>query len=334
MNKVQFTSDERRAMNSLSAQAAQLGINVDVEYLSYILADISRQKFTNIALTDYAPVSVGEGAWAPSYIKNLAIGSGDSFESGFISTGADATRLAEVKAQMGTMSFPIRVWAKKASWDIPSIKKSALAKYDIIAETEYQRKKNWDLGQQKIFFVGDTDQGLGGLLTNPNVTVNTDIIGSNQGFSGMDEADYQEAIGKIMTAYDMNSNYTATPNRFVIPAWDFTGMASAASSTFPMITKLEYMTNMFKQQTGRDDFRVLKCPYASKDFAGLNKSTWALYEADASALRYMIPVQYTSTLNNTFDGFYFQSVAYGEVSGMHIYYPNQVIYLQSTNPAY
>lgn len=334
MKSIELSAEEQRVMNGLDAQAAQLGLNVDFPYLTHILADISRQKFTKIALTDYAPVSVGEGAWAPAYVKNLSIGSGDSFESGFISTGADATRLAEVKAQMGTMSFPIRVWAKKASWDIPSIKKSALAKYDIVAETEFQRKKNWDLGNQKIFFVGDTEQGLGGLLTNDKVTVNTSIIGSEQGFSGMDESEYQVAIGKIMTAYDMNCNYTAIPDRFVIPAWDYTGMASAASSTFPMITKLEYLNNMFKQQTGRDDFKILKCPYASKGFAGLAKSTWALYESDPSALRYMIPVQYTSTLYNSVDNFFFQSVAYGEVGGMHIYYPNQVLYLQSTNSAY
>lgn len=329
-HSMELTQDSIRVMNALDSQAATLGLTVDVQYLTYILSQPVRQKYTTVALADYASLDVGTGAWAPSRLKNISVGSGDSFESGFISTGADATRLAEVKSQMGTMTFPIRVWAKSASWDIPSLKKSALAKYDIVAETEYQRRKNWDLGIQSIFFNGNNEQGLGGLFTNTNVLTDTSILGANAGFGVLNEADYQAAIAKIMGIYDQRSNYTAVPNRFVMPADDYTSMASAASATFPMITKLEYMQNMFKQQTGRDDFRIMKCPYAKSGFDGRTKSIWALYDSSSDALEFSIPVDYTATLYNSMDNFYFNSVAYGEIGGMCIYRPAELLYLQNT----
>jgi hypothetical protein len=58
----------------------------------------------------------------------------------------------------------------------------------------------------------------------------------------------------------------------------------------------------------------------------LNKNRYTLLSYDEDSLRMDIPVDYTNTLQNTVNGFNFQSAAYGQFTGLKAYRPKEMLY--------
>jgi hypothetical protein len=70
--------------------------------------------------------------------------------------------------------------------------------------------------------------------------------------------------------------------------------------------------------------------YANKSrnasITGLNKNRYTLLNFNEQSIRMDIPVQYTSTLMNTINGFNFQNVGYGQFTGVQTYRPLETLY--------
>jgi ABC-type multidrug transport system fused ATPase/permease subunit len=58
----------------------------------------------------------------------------------------------------------------------------------------------------------------------------------------------------------------------------------------------------------------------------LLKNRYALYNKNQDVLEMNIPVSYTSTIAGSYNNFQFQSVAYGQYTGVKVYRPKEILY--------
>src|SRR6185437_6455248 len=116
----------------------------------------------------------------------------------------------------------------------------------------------------------------------------------------------------VLNVYRANCNRTAWPTHFILPESDYLGLASPASSDFPIRSTLSLLEETFQVMTKRKDFKILPCAYGDAAYnssvinVGTGKQVYALLNYDEESLRMDIPVDYTSTLANSLDNFTFQ----------------------------
>jgi hypothetical protein len=190
---------------------------------------------------------------------------------------------------------------------------------------------NWDLGIQKIAFLGSaTDPNVPGLLTNPNVTVNTSLITAY--INSLNATNLQTFVTSLVQTYFANTNSTAMPNRFVIPYADWTGLPALTPGTvgtYP-VPLIEYLEKAFKMAVApyEKDFKILPLAYcdAANNPSGLHY--YMLYRDDDESLRMDIPVPFTTTQPNSLNNFSFQDVGYGEYTGMVFYRNLEILRFQ------
>lgn len=308
-----------------------LGFEIDITTLTAISKRVVEQKFFTVPPADYLPLRVGDGAWASEILTYRDFAIGADFETGIINTAANDSRLAETDAGVDSVRNPILNWAKQVSWALFDLKLAARSgNWDLVTAKERSRKKNWDLGIQRIAFLGSsgTPTTCMGLLTQSTVTANTALI--TKPISTMTAAEFATFVQGIIQAYRLNSNYTAFPTHFIIPESDYNGLTTPVASGFPVISMLEYLTNVFRTATMNPNFKILPLAYANKainvDVSGLNKNRYTLLNYDEDSLRMDIPVDYSNTLQNTINGFQFQNVGYGQFTGVLAYRPLEMLY--------
>ncbi len=303
-----------------------LGYEVNITTLSTIIKRVVEQKFFTIMPADYVPIKVGEGAWSSEIVTYRDFSIGGDFETGVINTAAADSRLAETDAGVDAVHVPIINWAKQVSWSFFDLQLAAKSgNWDLVTSKERSRKKNWDLGIQKIAFLGSAlNTNVMGLLTQSGVNSNTALITGY--INAMSYTDFATFVAGVIGAYRTNCNYTAMPTHFIIPELDYDGLAAPVSAQFPVNSKLEYLTNAFKTITRNGNFKILPCAYADEinNTLGLNRYTLLNYDEDT--IRMDIPVDYTNTLQNTINGFQFQNVGYGQFTGVQAYRPLEVLY--------
>jgi len=113
LNLPSFVSDGRRLLNSngdIDPQSA--GYQYIIDTLSYIRSNVIEQKFYEIAIADFIPVDVGEGAWMEDIIQNVTYSTGGSFFEGDIDTQTETNRIAQVGAGLDKISMAVKTWAK------------------------------------------------------------------------------------------------------------------------------------------------------------------------------------------------------------------------------
>lgn len=308
-----------------------LGFKLDITTLTGILKSVTEQKFYQLPLTDYVPLPVGEGAWSEEIVKYRSFSTGDDFKTGILNTGENGTRLAEVDAGFDAVKNPVLNWGKQINWNIMQLQIAARngTIIDYVTSLETSRKKNWDLGLQETLFWGQTDvTGVNGILTQSDVTANTSII--TKKISAMNASELQAFLGTIYETYRSNCQGTAEPTHFLIPEDDFNGLGRTANEEYNNKTLYQRILETFVMLTGNPNFKVLKNRYAMKsvnaNVTGLNKNRYVLYNYDADSLRMDIPVDYTSTMQNSINGFTFSNVAYGQFTGVKSYRPREMIY--------
>lgn len=321
-----MNKDIKQFMNSIIAKDAAYQQVIDT--LTYIEATIVEQKFYEIPFADYVPVSVGNGSFSESILRNLSFDISGAFEDGNINTG-EKSRLAEVDAILSPQTIPVTNWGKTVAYTIFDVAQAQAANnWDPISAKLEARKTNWDLGVQRIAFLGSTQDTLTtGLLNNADVNINLTTI--TKRISDMTDTEFQTFVGQLMADYRANTNGSAAPNRFLLPESDYVGLGSAASATFPNITKLEYLENVFKKMAatlGESDFRIMPSKYGEDTISGLGVERYVLYRQDAKTMTMHIPVDYTGTAFDTLNQFSFQNVAYGQYTGLGIYRPLEVLY--------
>ncbi len=329
--EVTLNQKEKALASALDEQYGKLmnaaGMVVDITTLTTALKSVSHQKFFEVAPGDYMPINVGEGAFAMELLKWVDFAPATDFEAGNIKLGMDGSKMATADASVSAVKSPIINWGKKISWDLFSVNVAATqGNFDVVLAKERSRKKNWDLGIQKVAFLGaKTVPGVYGLLNQPDVTKNTELI--TEPLSGMTAAELSTFASKVAGAYRKNCNYSAKPTHFVIPESDFLGLGTPSNAEYPLLTKLQVLENAFKAAFGAN-FKVLPIAYGDKTVSGLAKNVYALYNFDPDSLEMNIPVQYTSTIANTIDGFTWLNTAYGQYSGVKAYRPKEMLYFE------
>jgi major capsid protein len=309
-----------------------LGYEVSITTLYAISKRVVDQKFATIPPADYMPLRVGDNAWSDNILTYRSYALGADFESGLVNTGGGNARIADADAGIDSLVNPVINWWKQVNWTIFDLKLAARSgNWDIVTAKEVARKTNWDLGIQRIAFLGSTTiPTVLGLLTQAGITTNTSLIPAN--ISTMTATQFNSFVQGLIGAYRLNANYTAMPNRFVIPEQDYDGLMVPIPGTLgtfpvPMIT---YLEDAFKRATGNQDFKIMRCFYCDKannsTVSGLNTNIYALYNSNEDSLRMDIPVDYTSMVQNTINGAQFTSVAVGQFTGPLAYRPLEMLY--------
>lgn len=317
--------------NSMGAQFKNdLGYQIDITTLTAISKRISQQKFAGIPFADYMPVVVGEGAWATSILKYRTFSVGDSFDSGVIDTAANHSQFASANTGVDGVTVPIKNWGMQIDYTIFQLQEASRSgSWDLIESLERSRRTNWDLGIQRTSFLGLTgDTRIKGMLTLGDVTANSSLI--TKYISSMTAEEFSTFVQGVVDAYRTNAQFTAYPTHFILPELDYNGLAAPVSATYPNISKLSYLLDTFKTVTRNPNFKILPCFYADKvnntTVSGLNKNRYVLANYDQDSFNLNIPVQYTTTQQNTFNGAQWQNVGYGQFTGVTAYRPRELLY--------
>ncbi len=311
---------------------ASLGYQFTIQTTTLIRAKTVEQKFYTVAPADYVPIEIGTGAWMEDIKTNLVYDVVGDFESGIISTSAGPSQLSQVDIGTAPVNAKVITWAKGYQYATPEVQKAlASNNWDVIAGKMSAHKRNWDLGIQKIAFLGRKSDlaNVPGLLSNTEVNANTAVIPS--AISEMSPSVFNDLVATILGAYGQNNDFTAIPDRFVMPISDYLGMAAPVSPDFPMNSKLEYLENAFKRITGKPDFKILPLAYGDQ---ARNEGYWApagtnryvLYNKDAESLRMDIPVDFFLSPAGTANNFNWQGVGAGQFTGCIMYRPAEALY--------
>ena len=159
-----------------------LGAEINITTLTTIIRAVSQQKFYNIPFAQYVPVNVGEGAYSTQLNTWRSFVLGDSFETGIIDTGSNNTRLAQGDAGVDALNLKVLNSAKEIAWNVIELQYAQkTGSWDLITAKEVSRKTNWDLGIQRIAFLGaagenGTSGNCQGLLNQSGVTYNTNFL--------------------------------------------------------------------------------------------------------------------------------------------------------------
>lgn len=299
------------------------GYQIAIDTLTYIKKQVTDQKFYQVAPADYLPVVVGDGAFSQQILTNLSFSNADDFESGNLKTGADDAHLTNVDVAVTGVIATVVNWGKTLGYTIFDVEQALRANnWDIIEKKHRSRKINWDLGIQKIAFLGSaSDSRVPGLLTNPNINTNTSLI--TKYISSMSASELQTFVAGLIKTYFANTASTAMPNRFVIPYADWTGMPQLTQGTvgtYP-VPLIKYLQEAFSMavQPYEKEFKIMPLAYcdAANNSAALNY--YMLYRDDPESIRMDIPVPYTTTQPNSLNNFSFQDVGYGQYTGTNVY---------------
>lgn len=309
-----------------------LGFQETVTTLTYIRKRIVQQLFYEVRPSEFMPVLVGEGSFSQSILTNLQISAGGNFESGIINSGIANDRIAAVQAGITPITVPIVNWAMSLGYTIFELEQALQSlNWDYIAGLEKSRKMNYDLGIQAIAFLGSLSvPGVYGLLTQPDVNINTMVI--TEAISTMDPTEFMTFVSKIIAVYQQNNNTTVYPDVFAIPQSDWNGLATAVSPTYPNIMKIEWLQRAF-DMICRKKVKIMPLAYgdaAHNSAYGLDLQRYALYRYDEDSLRMDVPVKYTPTAPNTANNFQFQNVAYSQWTGCRFYRPLEGLYFDYT----
>lgn len=305
------------------------GYDFVIRTTSEIRSRIIKQKFYTISIADYLPMDVGEAAWKAEIVQNITYDQAGDFYQGDVETMKGNGRIAEVDATIAPIRIPTQIWAKGVSWNIAEVSQaSANSNWDIIEGKMSSLKKNWDLGIQETAFLGHPIiTELTGLLNNSEVTIDTVLI--TKKLSSMTETEFTALVRDILTTYFSNSNQTELPDTFIMPTDDYLGMGVPYSSTFPNISKLQFLLDNFRLMTGNPNFSIRPLVYSQSGFnasRGINKERYVLYKNDPETLSMSIPVDFNMFEANTANSLFWQQPAVGQYSGVLINRVPEVIY--------
>lgn len=303
--------------------ASGLGAKIAIDTLTYLFKQITHQKFYEVDVGEFLPVTAGEGAWNDTSRFNLVFENADDFESGNVNQGSQRARTAEVSVSIANKQFPNVIWEKSISYSLAEIQQALVSNnWDLIASLERARKKNYDLGIQDIAFLGSkANSSVLGLLSNTVITEDTSTI--TKYISSMTAAELNTFASTVIGLYQANSGSYELPNRFIIPRADYTGLGTMVTNTIGAMpySKIQYLEDMFKRICG-PDFKILSTAYADKTFnngkRAYNKNVYLLYKHDPESVRLNLPVPYTTTQPATADGYTFTNKAYAQYSGVAV----------------
>lgn len=316
--------------------SASLGYQYTIQTTTFIRERVVEQKFYEVPMADFVPIDVGVGAWMEDIKTNLVYDVAGAFEDGIVSVASGPSQLSTVDVGTSPKNAKVITWAKGYQYSIPEVNKAlASNNWDVISGKMKSLTKNWQLGLQKICFLG-LQQDLAdvpGLLSSPDVTVNTAVI--TQFISSMSSSQFQALVASILAAYAANANFTVMPDTFAMPLSDYLGLGTAASNQFPIVDMITYLENMFKRITGMKDFKILPLAYGQKAqnagyWTSLGTNRYVLYRRNPETLKMDIPVDFVLNPAGTSNNFNWQGVGAGQFTGAIFYRPAEALYFDHT----
>lgn len=312
--------------NEINNTIEDTGSKVDLTTLTQVKAQVIKQKFYEVSPAEFIPMKIGNGAFMDDLLTWKAFSHADDFESGNILQGHDNSRIKSVNASLKSIRTKIVPWAKSLQYSLFEIQQATKSgNWSRIEALETARKRSWDLGIQKIAFLGaNADTGLTGLLNNANVTIDTATI--TESISGMTDTEFQTFVAAILKAYSANANATVLPDTFLIPLSDWLGLGISTSATYPLRDRIDYLESLFKKLTKNPNFKIAPLAYGDTAHNSLGKTRYVLYRRNPDSLDMNLPIDYTSLAVGSLNNFQFQSVAYGQYTGVEVYRPKEMLY--------
>lgn len=305
-----------------------LGYQQLITTLTAVGRKVSQQKFYEIPFADYVPVVVGNGAYQRQIINWRTYVKGEDFSTGVVSNASNRSRVSLVDAAYDQIPQVIHNWAKGMTYNIFELEEAMRANtlFSLIEAREVARRKNWDLGIQKVAFLGyESDPGL---LNQSSVYVDSSTI--PQKISSMSAVQFNAFVGSVYEVYRANSARTAKPTHFIMPESDFNGLIDYPDATYPLKTKLELLEAAFKTITANSAFKILPCAYCDKaQFDGVN-NRYVMLNYDETSVKMDLPIDYTMTQAGTFNGFTWENVAFGSFTGVVAQREKELLYFSNT----
>lgn len=310
---------------------ANYGLEQNITTLTRILAGVQRQKFYTLAgqsLNDFIPIEIGTGAYGKNIMQYTIAQVGSSFESGIIQPGNGMNKDANTDIVIDDIQIKNNFWRMKyqATKEIVEMSRVNAETFSYIEEQETTRLKTWQLGIQKVAFLGTSDGLNHGLLNLPDVTVNTSLLPAS--FANMTIQQLTNFASTVIATYFTNTNSTVFPNTLAIPTADLGALGVPINPQYPIGSKKEFLENAFIMAGAPADFKILHTVYNNTAGTG-GHGRYVLYNRNADTLTMYIPKPYTPYPlypNGSLDMI---SDAEGQFTGVFAKRPNEILYMDA-----
>ncbi len=316
-----------KILNNASAGNADFASNIDITTLTKIKQDVVAQKFFKVEPSLFMPVTIGFNAWGDETVKFSSFQTGEDFEDGDVDLARNS-RLSQADVAIAPQSKVLKKWAKQMDYNLFELNTARITNnWNLITARETSLKTGWDLGIQRIAFLGhSTDTRVKGLYNQSGLTINNTLIPAG-GISGASDSEFDAIKQTLISLFYTNTNSTEMPDTFVLPTDDFLKLAGAsATSAFPLKNRLELLREALVAASGNENFKIGRLPYGQTAFSGLAKDRYILYRNALDVLELDIPIPYTSLTAQSANNFQFDNVSYGQYSGILVTRPLEVMY--------
>lgn len=314
--------------------ATTSGYDYAIRTTTFLAAKTVMQLFYEVdgGLGAFIPIVEGEGAYLEDMRINRQFMLGNSFELARVSTMTGHARIGGVGIANIPITIKYTMFAEGFQYNEMELQKSLRSlNWDLVGGGMTALKKFFDQGVQKVAFLGlaDDQTNTPGFLTMPGVTSNTTRITAN--ISGLSATDFQTFVAGVLADYRSNCAETTWPDTFVMPMSDYVGMASAASTTAVLGSKLSYLLQAFKEITMNNSFRILPLAYSNAarnaGYVSANgKNRYVLYKNDVDTLRMEHPVPFTLSPSVRVGALNFETAAVQQISGTVPIKPAEILY--------
>lgn len=314
------------------ANPANYGLEKTLTTLTQVVKDVLRQKFYTVdgALTDYVPMELGTGAYGQNLFQYTVAQVGDQFETGIVQPGNGINKDANVDIVIDGVTIRNNYWRMKyqATKELIEMAKANAVNFSYIEEQETARLKTYQLGVQKVTFLGTNDGLNTGLLNNGDVTINTSLLPANIG--SLSVAQLFNFATTAVSTFWANSNNTVFPNTLLIPTQQLGGLAVPVSQTYPFgQTKRELIERAFKEAGAPQDFKILHTAYNNTAGTG-GTQRYVLYKRDPEVLKMYLPKPYTPYPLFPTGSLDLVSDAEAQFTGVWVKRPKEVLYIDVT----
>lgn len=312
-----------------AAAVDSIGYEKLISTQTEIVAGVIETKYYELlgqSLSDFVPFDVGRGAYSTNIFQYTSAYVGSPFESGLVQPSTGLGINAKSTIAIDGITIKNNFWRMdyEISHEVVEMGKVNVQAFSIIEENEKSRKKIYDLGMQKVTFLGLPDEGdVYGLLNQPGVTVDTSLFPAR--LANMTAAQLSTFASKAVATYLENNNTTAMLNRLMIPTADYVALGVPSDPNFPLKTKREIIEDAFRQ-AGATDFRIVHSTYNEDASADGAHARYVLYRYDADSIRMYIPKQYTPHALYPMNGIDFVSVAEAQFTGVQVLRPLEMLY--------
>ncbi len=295
-----YSIDEYKGMVENGLKKAQVsnagisdvaGLQQATTTLTQLIDGVVTTKFYELngqKLSDFTKIEVGKGAYSTDLLQYAVNYVGQKGQGWINPTANGISKDANHTIQIGSMRIKNHFWRGDYSItnELVQMGRVNSETFSIIEEHEKARKKSFDLEIQEAHFFGL--DGSKGLLNQDDVTVNTTLMTAK--LSDMTDSQFQAFLAQAPIAFGINSLYTMTFNRLLIPTSDWYALG-VPFGTFGL-TRLQVLEDALKRVAG-GDFKIVHAKYCDNANQAGNGARYVLYNNDADNLSAFMPVPYT-----------------------------------------